>query len=258
MNDREKELLESLGQAARDAYDGKTEQWEYRPECATDWWFDYCDDCESYHKNAYEHGYEVTKGHIEVVIWNCDCDGNWDVSDSYCLDDPDLDKHEEWYSPEAWCKQYREYVEHVAETGDDPCCEFSIKTEEKVREQWSIRVMDTSQGVALLAIRKTGEQAWTSASWDKVPCHLRDYLLLWEAPLPIISPGDFKTVYELQKVMGEAGHWRKAEVEQGAYTVSNLDECDIEVDNVIKHPDEQIRADLKAAARKYLDSQPKS
>ena len=257
MNQREEEILECLGADARAAYNGEREEWESRPECVSDWWFDYCDDCGEWHKHGYERGYSVTKGRIEVVIWNADVDGNWDVSDSYGLDDPDFDEHEKMYSPEEQERGYQSYIRHVAETGDDHLFEFAVPRDERIKERWSFRVCEVPGGGVGLMASRNGDGPW-EAKADDLPSYVREYMGLDGVDgMPLISPQAFRTIDELRMAGGnDTQNWQEVVVPVGECLVTGVQQFECSIEHTISRPESIVREELQAAARRAIRGGP--
>lgn len=238
MNEREKEVLEHLGQEAIDAYTGEGPEFEMQPEFACgDWWYEYCDDCDTYHKSAYEKVYTVTEGSIEEIIWTCDEDGNWETVESTALDDPDYEERTKWYSCEAWIENQRNYLQHVAETGDDPCGEFFVKRSEKIEEKWSVRVFDVGVGVEVRSVRKDNGP-WTI----EIPEHIREYLMLNQSDPYRMDPATFSSVAQMKSQV--TGNWKQFD---------NIHEFDFTIEHEIPLPEEQIQDELRVRAKRALE-----
>jgi len=172
-------LEECEGDVVMDAFAGRTEPWEHRPECVDGdpTWYEWCDDCETFHKSWYLYGYEVSEGNVELVVWCCDQDGNWDVSEGAYIGSREAQSIEETYGHKAWERNYAAYLRHVAETGEDPCEEFIPPSPNEVVEHWLIHVIE--RGGMVWVVRGThlarGEHYERP---DKLPDYVQEFLLL--------------------------------------------------------------------------------
>lgn len=174
------EALEALGQQARDAFEGKTDEpWEYRPECvdgneAT--WYEWCDDCKTFHKSWYLFGYEVTEGNVEMIVWCCDQDGNWDISEGADVGKPEAKMLMEHYSSERWEQSYANYLRYVAETGEDPCEEFILPPDILTNEKWEVHVIERGERVWVTKAGMLGGESYMRPG--ELPEYVYEFLLL--------------------------------------------------------------------------------
>ena len=177
-----KEALECLGEEASRVYSGKVDgPWEARPESVDgeSAWYEWCDDCNTFHTSWYPFGYEVSLDMVEVVVWNCDTDGNWDVSDSAAVGTPECQRLEEAFGYEAWLENYNRYLEHVAGTGEDPCEEFMLPSPIKTDEVWLVNVAEREGQVCVEhATQQCGGHSEVYERSENLPEHVREYLLL--------------------------------------------------------------------------------
>jgi len=182
-----KETLDALsavhGQVVYRAFAGDADPFEVEPKSieGSDAWYEWCDDCETFHCCYYVFGYEVTEGSVEIVIWCCDQDGNWDVVESATVGTPEAEGLDVIYGGEGWQKGYVAYLRHVAETGEDPCGEFFPPSPNVVQERWRIHVFERGQKVWVTRGERLGEDGVVKESWeqsDKLPEYVQEYLLL--------------------------------------------------------------------------------
>lgn len=119
-------LAKSLGDDAYAAFKGEREPWTIEPDVGFDNhnWYEWCDDCSTFHPMTYVYGYEVRRGAVELVVHCCDQDGNWDVAASGDVGTGDGEWCARTYGSFAADQNYREYIAHVARTGEDPCGEW--------------------------------------------------------------------------------------------------------------------------------------
>jgi len=209
------EALEYLGDEARKVYEeGADESWELRPEHAGDdqAWYEWCDDCETFHTNRYPIGYEVTQGHVEMVAWCCDQDGNWDVVEGADVGTPEGNALMETYGFEAWERNYAEYLRHVAETGEDPCGEFMPPLPTKVNETWTINVIERGGRVWVMGGSMKGGMSCDFA--NQLPDHVKSFMLMERVTLhdgvygSVIDPDYVKSVADLGECKKTQGDHR--------------------------------------------------
>lgn len=194
------EALECLGNKARNVYEGGGEPWELRPEHAGDdpAWYEWCDDCETFHANRYPIGYEVTKGCVEMIVWCCDQDGNWDVVEGACVGTPEHKALMGYYGHKAWEQNYANYLSHVAETGEDPCGEFIPPSPNEVVERWMIRVIE--RGEKVWFVRATRVVTNETYQPMDLPDYVREYLLLekfGDTSTYAIDPENIKSIADI-------------------------------------------------------------
>ncbi len=92
----------------------------------------YCDDCETWHDNYV--GLEIENG--EILDVSCDTDGNWDREGS---GEKATEANYERLNRELIAGAERvnkDYMEHCAETGDDPLGNFYVDRTKKRKEHW--------------------------------------------------------------------------------------------------------------------------
>lgn len=177
-------FLEETGGGAVDVFEGRSEDsWEWHPAYVEDRaWYEWCDDCETYHANWYVFGYEVTKGVVELVVWSVDQDGNWDIAEGAELETPGHKGLLKTYGEAAWRENYIAYLRHVAETGKDPCGDFLGPPTEERTESWAIYVVERAKMVWVT--RGERIKATTGAVFEiyerlgNLPQYVQDYLLL--------------------------------------------------------------------------------
>jgi len=178
-----KSLLNALGESARKAFDGDydEETWSLEPDSVDGHsaWYDWCDDCETFHKGWYLFGYEVTEGNVELVVWNCDQDGNWDVVDGAYTGTPESEDLERTYGNDAWKESYAVYMRHVADTGTDPCEEFATPDPKRNDEQWEIHVIERGSKVWITNAGKLGGSFYYDHP-ARLPDYVKEFLLLKE------------------------------------------------------------------------------
>jgi len=116
----------------------------------------YCDDCHTWHKSLYDES--------EGEIWECDADGNWELSLSDSLPtDQEQDR--------AWL----EYAEWVYENGKDPLEDFSRSENKQVFEKWTFQIFESKSGLIVNTGRKYGD---ANLPAEKLPKHVMEYLEL--------------------------------------------------------------------------------
>jgi hypothetical protein len=205
-------LEEVHGDEVRDAFAGRTEEpWEYHPECVDGdpSWYEWCGDCETFHTSWYLYGYEVSEGNVEVIVWCCDQDGNWDVTEGAYIGSPEARAIEETYGYKAWERNYAEYLRHVAETGEDPCGEFIPPTPKEVVEPWMVRVVERGEKVWVLHCTNLVTKEHYERP-DKLPSYVQEFLLLeklGDVSACAIDPENVKSIADLssEKWVPEAG-----------------------------------------------------
>ena len=203
------EALEQCKAGARDAFDGKSEEpWEWSPECVDGdpIWYEWCDDCETFHTGWYLFGYEIVKGCVEIVVWDVDQDGNWDVAEGACVGTPEAKSLELTYGHTAWEVSYARYLRHVAETGEDPCDEFIMPNPIRKDEQWEIHVIERGEKVWVTKAGMLGGETYEERP-DRLPDYVQEFLLLeklGDVSACAIDPQNVKTVADL----GEDVKWQ--------------------------------------------------
>lgn len=177
------EALESLGASARKAFDGDHDEgaWSLEPESVEGHytWYDWCDDCETFHKGWYLFGYEVTDGHVEVIVWNVDQDGNWDIVEGAYVGTPEAKALERTYGHDAWKESYVAYMRYVSEHGEDPCEEFTLPSLNRNDEQWEIHVIERGGKVWVTNAGRFGSSFYYDHP-DRLPDYVKEFLTLNE------------------------------------------------------------------------------
>lgn len=177
------EALEALGESARKAFNGDYdgEAWSLEPDFVEghNTWHDWCDDCDTFHKGWYLFGYEVTKGHVEVIVWNVDQDGDLDVADWAYVGTPEAKALERAYGHDAWQESYMAYMRYVSEHGEDPCEEFSTPDPKRNDEQWEIHVIERGGKVWVTNAGKLGCSLYYDHP-DRLPDYVKEFLMLNE------------------------------------------------------------------------------
>ena len=208
------EALEALGPEARNAYLGNADTpWEERPECVDMHdavWYEWCDDCETFHRCHYLFGYEVTEGHVELLVWCCDEDGNWDISDAAYVGTQEAKALADCYGPERWEQHYANYLRHVAETGEDPCGEFLLPPSDHKKEMWEIHVTERGERVWVVKAGELGSDAYQRP--EDLPNYVQEYLLLeklGDVSAFAIDPDNIRCIADIgEDVRWEAGRHR--------------------------------------------------
>lgn len=176
------ELFEFLPDDAKRVFEsGKDgEEWvEGRTSIeGADAWFEYCDDCDTYHQYWYVPEYIVERGKITLVIHSVDTDGDWSSGDDFdALDDESMARYERDYGPDAWCKQYDNYMRHVAEEGDDPCGEIVVRAARGTKQTWAATITRSLVGLHVVALRR--EHGRTArVPFAGVPDEVLEYFLV--------------------------------------------------------------------------------
>lgn len=128
---------------------------------------------------------------IMSLPWQCgdrDCKAQWHLSnywvddsaetgftvDTYADGDHDDIEESELPSHEGFAKAWREYHQHVADTGDDPLGEFAVARERTMKERWEFRFAPSVMGYILIAARRNRNPI---AAVD-LPPHVCEYLNL--------------------------------------------------------------------------------
>ena len=93
----------------------------------------------------------------------CDSDGNHDDIDAEDIPSADDQRR-------AW----REYSAHVAETGEDPLGEFTIKRHIVRRETWRFKIVPSILGAVVTQAQRARKFYWPR----ELPDHVRQYLNL--------------------------------------------------------------------------------
>ena len=244
------EALECLGDEARAVFDGTVEgSWEYRPQCVDPYdatWYEWCDDCETFHQSWYVFGYEVTKGQVEALVWQCDMDGDWDVSDSAFVGTEDMGRLHSNYGHEAWQRSYARYLRHVGETGEDPCGEFGAISVLQFHQDWIIHVLERGDRVWVTHCKRLAQSGAVCEIWERagnLPEHVKEYLLLeklGDVSAYAIDPENVKSIADLDM----AGEWEPGE-RQNEWSV----QVQI-IENRPTHTDEQWADVLREKANK--------
>lgn len=205
-------FLEAIHGGAFAAFKGEGPSIEWGPEsCAeANTWYDWCDDCNTFHKNWYVFGYGVTEGEVEVIVWCIDQDGNWEVVESAYLETPMYDEVVAPYCHEEWERSYARYLRHVAETGDDPCEEFMPPAPTRKDEEWEVHVIERGEKVWVTKAGMLGGAVYEQP--DKLPSYVQEFLLLeklGEVSACAIDPENVKGIADLgEEVKWKAGKHR--------------------------------------------------
>lgn len=249
------EGLEFLGTEARRVFDAgaEGEEWQEGRDSieGCDAWYEYCDDCDTYHQCWYVPEYRVTRGRITLVIHSVDTDGDWSVGDEFDVaDDADMERYECAYGPDAWCRQYDEYVKHVAETGNDPCGEFIVAAETAEKQRWTVCVTPRrdAPGLLLAGVRRDDMQDWQLPS--TAPQALLDYMGAKRIACrrPFVTE-DVADLDALAKAIAPLELRR-------TYPLCAISEChDFDVDIEIRTPraSEEVAAERRERARSHLN-----
>lgn len=171
-------------------------EWDGTPDSGGDcsqWYFLEDDEWVT---RTYPAGYAVEGGKVYWRVMNCDSDGNWDFEDQAEVGTPECVKLEQEFGFDAWNKNYTEYLEWVAENGDDPVGEFFVKPTLTVEEKWRAQCYESILGVVGLMKAKKDGGRWVEPS--NLPAELLEYL---NAKAPDYVMGDFKTMDELEAVI---------------------------------------------------------
>lgn len=145
-------FLEEMTPGAFDVYGGGSGVWSWRPESVADEpvWYDWCDDCQTFHKSWYVFGYEVHPGKVMGLVWCVDQDGRWDVADEEEVGTPEHAALLFTYGARSWEKSYSEYMQYIAKTGRDPCKEFLPPPVVRIHESWRVHVFERGGYVWLM------------------------------------------------------------------------------------------------------------
>lgn len=180
------DYLDKLQAGAIATYQGKKRgPWEWRPNSIEDAspWYSWCEDCQTYHYARYVFGYEVTCGQIKIVAWCIDQDGNWDIAEDVSLGSLKMLPFLDAYGPRAWEESFADYLQHILETGTDPCGEFLSPPIVRCIERWRIYVFERGGFVWLMRcelLNDDNDEAAQSyrAGEDAFPDHLIGFLRL--------------------------------------------------------------------------------
>lgn len=96
------------------------------------------------------------KGTLYETEWSVDTGGNWDWSDEHPYGTYD---HAAAYA--AVRQGWREYAAHVAQTGDDPLCNYFVSGSRD--ERWQFRATDSIVGIKIV-VRRNSRGAWLRLS----------------------------------------------------------------------------------------------
>ena len=126
------------------------------------------------------------------VPWHCGnsdgCEQGWhlasywiqdDAREPYTLDnysDRDHDPVDELPTPEEESEAWEQYRQHVAETGEDPLCEYLVDRVLVKRQTWQVVFKDAVGGCLFAMCRRNGRGNWTKPC--EAPRELLDYLLV--------------------------------------------------------------------------------
>lgn len=248
------ETLEFLPEEAKAAFRGERETWSENV-CTiegADAWFDWCDDCSTYHQCWYVREYEVTKGVITVLIHDVDRDGNWDICDSYQVGTSEMETLDRYYGYEAWEKQYQEYLAHVAEAGDDPCCEFMVKRSLRVEEKWTVRVFQDGfgegGGIGIYDGCHDGGPPLKAKEW---PQHAKDYFLVAETETGWVT--NAASGLKALSVLINQDLRPVTDIEKDGIRIDGVFEFDAMVEHEDPIPDEVVALELKQRAGDALE-----
>lgn len=103
-----------------------TGDFEYKNEEAGDWYPWYCDDCHTWHKNAYGTDMGRRDDKLWVEVNSCDSDGDWSLDTAW----EEGDNQDQWVEVmevldlDRYFRQWCEYFLDCAETGKEPLDDF--------------------------------------------------------------------------------------------------------------------------------------
>jgi hypothetical protein len=122
---------------------------------------------------------------ILAIPWSCDdkdCPSQWHLGNYWAYGDgtysydaysdgdhEDVDR-DEVPEYEEVSKAWREYMQHVVATGEDPLGEIMLPSRE-IKERWTFRYRRSILGIVMMAKRNRGE--WMSGK--QAPPHVREY-----------------------------------------------------------------------------------
>ncbi len=191
-------LIETLTEEAQKALKNGT-TWERSPESAEECspFVSWCDDCETYHLDYYGFGERVEDGTAYLTVHSCDMDGNWEYENEAEIGTPEATALEAEYGYDASRPGWLAYLQHVAETGQDPIGEFPT-SERKVKRKWQVRlgawIGQKKLGLLLIGARRNSRGEWLAG--EKLPQYVRDYLTLKQSGVRWYCE-DVKSVDEL-------------------------------------------------------------
>jgi len=125
---------------------------------------------------------------IDSMPWNCgddDCEQKWHLRNFWAYEDgtfsvdeyADGDHHDIEFSElpdgDDVAASWREYHQHVAETGQDPLGQFSVKATRSERQRWEVKFARTIAGPMVVEMRRAGRRY--QHGWE-VPGQVADYL----------------------------------------------------------------------------------
>ena len=177
----EKVLGEFFDDARAALRDGR--DWEYKPDDiefmdATPW---YCDDCDRYHLTWYGLGLRVADWgdgwKLYRTLWSCDTDGDWDGSSMAEVGSADaewIEKSCTWSEvQDAW----RNYFQHVLDTGIDELHELRVDEERDRDVPWSFFLRADGDEVYFESASEANSGLWITAP-ERLPEAVQDYLCL--------------------------------------------------------------------------------
>lgn len=142
--------LETFRCGAVAAFEGRGGFWHWKPADKGPAWYEWCDDCLTYHKNWYVFGYEVFPGRVMCLVWSIDQDGLWEVADEAAVGSVAHSNLCLTYGERAWRRSFTQYMRYVARTMTDPCHEFLAPPVVSFNERWRIHVFERGGCVWLM------------------------------------------------------------------------------------------------------------
>lgn len=248
------ELFESFPPEAKRVYESgaEGEEWKEGRDSieGADAWYYFCDDCENWHKSWFVPEYVVRLGRVDLVVHDVDTDGDWDICDEFnALDADDMARYERDFGCEAWGAQYDEYARHVAETGEDPCDEFIVKTSDKETQSWTICAGPAPEGAAGLQV-VSGKLA-SEASWREpgaLPRGVLEYLTAESSAHGYVMQ-DVASFSRLDELLGSETPPKASRPRADGL----CREFDVTVDIITPRAEETVRAELIELAKKHLE-----
>lgn len=206
---------------------------DYRPETIDElmWSPYYCDDCNTWHENYT--GLEIDNG--EILDVNCDTDGNWDREGT---GEKATEENYERLNRELMAqtdKAVKEYLQHCAESGDDPLHNFFVPRTVKRKERWNAKITPWL-GLAKYGFAVT--ECWRGKQWfspGEVPKHISEFLGLQKVGDRFCMEGitSFDQMVNADKVNPTAIRFT--------------------VENETPRPDKVVQREIKAIAKRNLE-----
>ena len=166
------------------------------------------DDDSGWQQSFYSSYYVTSGGKIKIVLEEGDADGNWDWADSAVLDTPDYTALVKEFSYGSWQRRMRDYMEWVAQNGDDPLSEIAAPDRVPSTDKWLVGFVEQDGRPKFSIARHILAEPPSPPpvrSLEDLPGFVRDYAMLDHEGYVGMSWDEFVA---LDEVVNKGGYWQ--------------------------------------------------